>query len=74
MKKYINANGNAGIIAYESGSDFIKIKFRDGETYLYNYKNPGKLCVEKMKMLAEKGNGLTTFINKNVRENFAQKV
>jgi len=70
MKRYKNFSVNYGITAYEIGSDHIKVKFRDECIYLYTYKSAGKENVEKMKIPAERGKGLTTFINVNVKENY----
>lgn len=62
-------SGSSGVIAYQTGADFIILKFenatRDGkQIYLYNYDVPGKTHVETMKKLALKGEGLTTYKNK----------
>ncbi len=61
--------GSSGVIAYQSGADFIILKFenvtKDGKRiYLYNYKVPGKTHVETMKKLAQEGKGLTGYKNK----------
>jgi hypothetical protein len=74
MKTYKNLSGNSGVVAYEIGKSFIKIKF-DGESgiYTFNYKQPGKETVEKMKALAAKGQGLSTYITEEVGANFASK-
>lgn len=74
MKTYKNLSGNSGIVAYETGKDFIKIKF-EGESgiYTYNYEHPGRVPVEKMKLLALKGEGLGTFVIEQVGANYASK-
>ncbi|PBQ31678.1 hypothetical protein CNR22_07820 [Sphingobacteriaceae bacterium] len=74
MKTYKNLSGNSGVVAYEIGRTFIKIKF-EGETgiYTYDYKRPGKYDVEIMKTLAQKGEGLSTYISEEVRTNFSSK-
>ena len=74
MKRYKNLSGSAGVIAYESGKDYIRIRFQDGKTYEYDYIRPGRQHVENMKPLAEEGHGLTTYINQFVRENYARKI
>lgn len=71
---YINKSGHSGIVAYEAGSDNIIIQFNDGEMYLYTYSATGEKHVEEMKRLAQKGEGLTTYINKNIRERFQRKL
>lgn len=74
MKTYKNLSGDSGVVAYETGKSFIKIKF-EGESgiYTYDYKRPGKEQVEEMKRLAVKGQGLSTFISQEVRTNFSSK-
>lgn len=74
MTRYRNRGGNSGVKAYEIGQNFIKIQFATGETYLYDYANPGKEHVEKMKILAQAGKGLSTYIGRHVKENFAGKL
>ena len=74
MKPYKNLAGNSGVAAYEIGEDFIKVKFRGGDVYLYNYSVTGRDNVERMKELAEEGKGLSTFISKYVRERYAEKL
>jgi hypothetical protein len=74
MKTYKNLSGDSGVVAYEIGKTFIKIKF-EGESgiYTYDYKRPGKHDVEQMKALAVKGEGLSTYISREVRANYAFK-
>lgn len=69
MKKYGNTSGNSGVVAYDIGPDWIKIKFRSHDLpYRYSYNKAGIKHVEKMKSLALKGKDLATYINKYVRE------
>lgn len=74
MIPYGNLSGQSGIIAYEAGSDNIIIQFNDGEMYLYTYSATGEKHVEEMKRLAQKGEGLTTYLNKNIRERHQRRV
>ena len=66
MQTYANKGGNSGIFGYENGDDFIIVEF---EEYLYKYSHvkPGKTHVEEMKKLAKRGEGLNTYINRNVK-------
>ena len=74
MKKY-QAFGKAGVEAYEILDDGIIVKFRNSLIYyLYNYQKPGKRHVEEMKMLAEQGLGLSTYISQQVKENYYAKL
>jgi hypothetical protein len=74
MEKYKDATGISGVFAFEIGKDHIKVQFKDGRAYLYNYTTPGRSMVEEMKRLAKKGEGLTTFINQQVREQYASRL
>lgn len=74
MRPYKNISRKAGIKAYEIGEHTITIMFTDGGVYVYDHNVPGKEHVEQMKRLAEKGRGLTTYINQHVRDNYAHKL
>lgn len=74
MQRYFNLGGNSGIKAYELLPDGIRIQFTDGSIYLYNHKSNGRRAIETMKSLAQKGIGLTTYINQKVRGKFAEKL
>ncbi len=73
MKKY-KGSGNAGVSAYNIIDEGIILKFKDGSAYLYDYIKPGKEDVENMKILAIAGKGLTTYVNKHVRDNYKEKL
>ena len=62
-----------GVTGYEIGPDFIVVRFRRGDRYLYNYKIPGRDDVERMKKLAVAGRGLSTFISRHIRTRYAEK-
>ncbi len=72
MQRYRNLGGNSGVTAYESGADYIALQFHDDSVYIYDHKRPGKKHVDKMKQLAVSGQGLTTYLNKYVRDNYAR--
>ena len=71
MEKYKNKGGGSGIDSYENGTDFIIVMFLGGDEYTYNYEATGAERVEKMKLLAEKGEGLNSFIKKYVKGDYA---
>lgn len=68
FKKYKDLPGGAGIVAFKISERSITLRFRDGGEYEYDYTIPGKKHVEQMKILAEKGKGLTTYVNQNIRQ------
>ena len=68
--------GNAkkhGVRAYEIGPDSIDVEFTSGWIYHFSYQKPGQPRVEKMKQLAEAGQGLSTFISKHVKNRFESR-
>ena len=73
MERYHNLDGNAGVEYYESGPDFIKVRFHKGPTYVYDYTRPGAQHVERMKELAPTGRGLSTYISQHVRTSYSRK-
>ena len=73
MDIYRNLGGDSGVVAYEIESDSIKVKFRDGWVYIYNYGSAGSGNVDQMKLLAHAGRGLNSFITRVVRKAYAAK-
>ena len=74
MKTYQNKSGGAGIKGYENLQDGIRIQYNDGSTYLYNYKVNGQKQIEEMKKLADQGIGLTTYLQKYIKDEYAEKI
>ena len=74
MKRYGNNSGKSGVIAYETGEESIAVQFVTGEIYLYTYASAGKRNVERLKKLAAKGEGLSTFISQVVKGGYEGKV
>ena len=73
MEQYGNRSGASGIVGYETAPDSIKVQFDDG-TYIYTYVSIGRRKVEKMKLLARKGQGLGRFIEKYADKNQTRKI
>jgi len=71
---YTNNTGASNINSYHYESDRITVTFNGGATYLYTYTSTGTQQVEHMKILADSGQGLNSFINRNVRSNYAEKI
>lgn len=74
MTRYKNLSGNSGVSAYEIGEDYLAVEFTSGSVYLYNYESNGKEVIEGMKILAEAGKGLSTFISQYIKNDFAQRL
>ena len=73
MRPYKNTSGHSGVISYEITEDGIIVRFTDA-IYSYTYSSAGKKNVERMKRLAESGEGLSTFISREVKERFEEKI
>ncbi|MDH5832855.1 hypothetical protein [Luteimonas kalidii] len=74
MKRYIGADGDSGVAAYEAGPGWILVRFHHGGTYRYDDTHPGPLHVMEMQRLADAGDGLNTYINQHVRDDYAQRI
>lgn len=74
MKRYGNLTGDSGVLAWEAGKDYIIIKFRGGDRYLYTNAATGERHVKQMKQLAAEGRGLSTYISQHVRDRYAKKI
>ena len=70
MEIYRDIGGDSGVAEYENGADYIRVKFKNGSVYLYTYSRPGQNHVEHMKILAETGDGLNSYVNKYVRKTY----
>ncbi|HKR06171.1 MAG TPA: hypothetical protein VJY62_16160 [Bacteroidia bacterium] len=66
MHRYKNLSLNSGVTHYSIGNDFIEVKFKNKPAiYIYSYSINGKEHIEKMKKLAAKGQGLSTYISQH---------
>jgi hypothetical protein len=74
MQRYKNLQGNSGVRAFGIGPDYIDVAFVTGEKYRYDSDRPGARDVAAMQALAVAGQGLATYINTHVRDNFAKKL
>ena len=74
MPKYLNKNGDSGILSYEIQADGIIVQFSDFSEYLYTSLSAGINNIAKMKELAIQGYGLNSFINRYVRTGYQSKI
>jgi hypothetical protein len=74
MTPYKHNGGDTGILAFGIGTESIVIKFQDESIYLYTCASAGRTAIEDMKMLAVTGKGLTTYINKYVKNKYDRKL
>ena len=73
MQRYANLSRNSGVDAWECGSGWIIVRFRNGATYRYTDASAGAQQVARMQQLAEAGRGLSSYISRNVAEAFDRK-
>lgn len=73
MRKYENLSGRSGITAYQIYDAAVAVEFGE-RTYLYSYQSAGTENVEKMKRLARRGEGLATFITRNIPFEYAKRL
>lgn len=73
MHRYKNLSGKSGVVGYDIGLDFVRVKFRNGCIYAYNHESAGVLNVRLMKTLATRGLGLSTFISTVVQNLYAHR-
>lgn len=72
MERYANLGGDSSVTAYEIGSTYIRVQFKTGRLYTYSYASAGSGHVETMKSLARAGQGLCSYIQRNVRNSFVR--
>ena len=68
VTKYLNIRGTSNVIAYEILPTSIRVQFKSGVWYSYCYSRAGMTHVEQMKILAERGYGLNSYIQRRVRK------
>lgn len=74
MQRYGNRSGNSGVAAYDIGSGRISVEFVEGSVYLYDEGRPGAAVVAEMQRLARAGEGLSSYISRVVKGNYAGKL
>ncbi|MEZ0605659.1 hypothetical protein ACAX43_26335 [Paraburkholderia sp. IW21] len=74
MEYYGEPNGKCTVVGYELFREAIRVHFRDGSGYLYNYFTPGPEKVEQLKRLAVAGDGLHAYIMEHIRHRYAAKI
>ena len=65
MKTYRDGDNNSNIMGYEYGESWIRVYFRDNSEYEYTGGSCTQYTINQMKLLADQGDGLNSFISKN---------
>jgi len=64
MTHYADTDHDSGIAEYWIEADAIEIRFKNSpKIYRYDATRPGRAAVERMKQLAERGDGLHAYVN-----------
>ncbi|WP_299278379.1 hypothetical protein [uncultured Psychroserpens sp.] len=72
MRRYRNLGGNSGVSSYEIGKDRIVVTFSSNISYEYTYSSTTVDHIENMKVLAQNGQGLNSYINKYVKKGYSR--
>lgn len=72
-REYADSDGDSSVCAYETGDDYVRVRFSDGSVYLYTYASAGASHIERMKELARSGDGLNSYIMNNVKYDYESK-
>lgn len=68
MQLYADINNDSGVHWFEIADTSITVWFTGTQKpYTYSYQSAGQSHVEQMKRLALSGNGLNSYINRNVK-------
>jgi len=74
MRAYGNLSGNSGVKAYQIRDGEIEVEFVNGQAYRYDDASTGSGRVRKMQRLARAGRGLSTYISREVRGDYAKRL
>jgi hypothetical protein len=72
-RRYQNLSGDSGVTRYAIGTDRIDVQFDGPFVYTYDSARPGAPHVERMKLLAVAGRGLSTYISIHVKNEYSRK-
>lgn len=75
MPAYRDLDGDSGVVSYRYGADWIEVEFDRGpqRCYTFTYASAGAGHIEQMKRFADAGEGLNSYINKNVAKRYESK-
>lgn len=72
MTPYKDIDGDSNVSAYDYGSDWIQVQFKDGSVYEYTSSSAGQGNIDTMKRLADAGEGLNSHIQRYVRNGYSR--
>jgi hypothetical protein len=74
MTPYRDVDHDSNVAAFEIGASFIDVQFKGGATYRYTSHSVGSANLERMAHLARAGEGLNSFINREVKKRYAARL
>lgn len=74
MNQYKNISGSSIVKGYSIQVHSIIVYFQNGEAFEYSYASAGKHHVETMKLLAQAGWGLGSYIDQVTRFGYARQL
>lgn len=73
-QRYKSDRQDSGVRSFALLPECIVVQFRGGDVYLYDQIRPGVAHVDAMRKHALQGRGLSTYISRHVRDNYAGKL
>lgn len=74
MLQYKNLSGDSAVTEYDTGTDFIKVRFSNSNTiYVFTIASAGASHIAEMNRLADIGQGLATYIAQHTRNLYERK-
>lgn len=74
LKDYRNISGGSSVKRYRIDVHSITVQFQNGEMFEYSYASAGRRHVETMKLLAQAGWGLGSYIDQVVKYGYARQL
>lgn len=74
MERYRNLGGDSNVAAFEIGNGSITVEFNDRSQYLYTNESAGPGAIAEMHRLARAGQGLNSYIGREVKKGYARKI
>jgi hypothetical protein len=73
MEMYNDIGSDSGVVSFKSAADSISIQFKKSDQiYKYTYASAGAKNIEAMKLRAISGDGLNSYILRNVQNKFVK--
>lgn len=71
FQPYRSGRGASGVVAYAIADEGMHIQFRNGDVHVYTPAATGRLHLKVMKQLARANAGLSTYVNRQVRNRYS---